>query len=92
MTRMDQLPSFKIFSALITSLVVAKTRIPESILSCSGLLGLGGGAFAGAALRHATAATPATVVVASSGGLLGLGMGVGAGLLWLFSLGYGGPS
>lgn len=46
------------------------------------LLGLPAGALAAAGLRHATAARPATVAVATSGGLLGLGMGAGTGLLW----------
>jgi hypothetical protein len=46
------------------------------------LLGLGGGALAGATLRHLTEASPNTVAVTSAGAALGLGMGAGTGLLW----------
>jgi hypothetical protein len=46
------------------------------------LLGMGGGALAGAEIVHLTGATPETLVVGGSGAALGLGMGLGAGLLW----------
>lgn len=46
------------------------------------LLGLGGGALAGATLSHLTHASPNTVAVTSAGAALGLGMGAGTGLLW----------
>lgn len=46
------------------------------------LLGLGGGALAGATLSHLADASPGTVAVTSAGAALGLGMGAGTGLLW----------
>jgi hypothetical protein len=46
------------------------------------LLGIGGGAFAGATLSHLAGTSPETLTVSSAGALLGLGIGTGAGLIW----------
>jgi hypothetical protein len=46
------------------------------------LLGVGGGALAGASLSHLAGTSPETVTITSAGAVLGLGMGTGAGLLW----------
>lgn len=54
------------------------------------LLGVGGGALAGATLSHLVGTSPETVVVSSAGATLGLGMGTGTGLLW--STDYSRPS
>ncbi len=71
-----------VVGALAPSL--ASARWPGWQRSTQGglLLGLGGGALAGATLRHLTDASPSKVVVSSAGAALGLGMGAGSGLLW----------
>jgi hypothetical protein len=46
------------------------------------LLGVGGGALAGATLSHLVGTSPEAMVVTSAGATLGLGMGTGTGLLW----------